>query len=101
MTDVFAVHDEIAAAIAGALQVKLTGKPATARAHEPNLPAYEGLLKGTSQYFKFLPESLARAELHFKEAIALDPQWAFPYCSLGGQYYYLGFVGLRPIGRDS
>ena len=29
LTDVFAVQDEIAAAIAGALQVKLTGKPAT------------------------------------------------------------------------
>src|SRR5271155_1368327 len=44
MTDVFAVQDEMAAAITGALQVKLTGKPAT-RTHEPNLPAYEAFLK--------------------------------------------------------
>ena len=54
MTDVFAVQDEIAAAIAGALQVKLTGKPATARPHEPNLPAYEAFLKGRHQYSKVI-----------------------------------------------
>jgi serine/threonine-protein kinase len=99
LTDVFAVQDEIAAAIAGALQLTLTGKPSTARAHEPNLPAYEELLKGRYQYFKFSPEGHARAEEHFKQAIALDPQWADPHSALGAQYYHLGFVGLRPISE--
>ena len=51
LTDVFAVQDEIAAAIAGALQVKLTGKPATTP-HEPNLPAYEAFLKARHQFLK-------------------------------------------------
>ena len=55
LTDVFAVQDEIAAAIAGALQVKLTGKTDSAR-HEPNLPAYEAFLKGRHQYYKHCPK---------------------------------------------
>ena len=46
MTDVFAMQDDIAAAIAGALQVKLTGKSPTSRPHEPNLQTYEAFLKG-------------------------------------------------------
>src|SRR5271168_1391513 len=38
MTDVFAVQDEISAAITGALQVKLAAKSPIPRTHEPNLP---------------------------------------------------------------
>jgi TolB-like protein/Flp pilus assembly protein TadD/predicted Ser/Thr protein kinase len=97
MTDVFAVQDEIAAAIVGALQGKLTGKPATARPHEPNLPAYEALLKGRQHFCKASPEGYARAEEYFKQAMALDPQWAEPHSALGGQYCTLGAIGLRPV----
>jgi len=52
MTEVFAVQDEIAAAIASALKVTLTGKPAEAR-HEPNVAAYEAFLKGRHHYYQF------------------------------------------------
>ena len=96
LTDVFAVQDEIAAAIAGALQVKLTGKPATARPHEPNLPAYEAFLKGRHQIYKHSPEAFARAEEYFKQAIALDPQWADPHSALGVQYFCLGLLRFAP-----
>jgi eukaryotic-like serine/threonine-protein kinase len=65
LTDVFAVQDEIAAAIAGALQVRLAGKTATAR-HQPNLPAYEAFLKGRQQYFKYTPDSLAKAKDYYE-----------------------------------
>jgi TolB-like protein/Flp pilus assembly protein TadD/predicted Ser/Thr protein kinase len=99
MTDVFAVQDEIAAAIAGALQVKLTGKPATARPQEPNLPAYEAFLKARHQYYKHSPEGYTRAEEYLKQAIALDPQWAEPHSVLGSEYFRLGFFGLRPPGE--
>jgi eukaryotic-like serine/threonine-protein kinase len=96
MTDIFAVQDEIAAAIAGTLQVKLTGKPATARAFEPNLPAYEAFLRGRQQSYKLSPEAHGLAEEHFKRAIALDPQWADPHSYLGRVYFSLGFYGFRP-----
>jgi serine/threonine-protein kinase len=97
LTDVFAVQDEIAAAIAGALRLKLTGKPATGRPHEPNLPAYEAFLKGRHHSYRYSPEAFARAEDYYKQAIALDPQWAGPHSALGYQYFLLGGVGLHPM----
>jgi eukaryotic-like serine/threonine-protein kinase len=99
LTDVFAVQDEIAAAIAQALQVKLIGKRSTARPHEPNLRAYEAFLKGRHQSQRYSPEAFAMAEDYFKQAIALDPQWADPHSALGGQYFVLGFFGLRPMSE--
>ncbi len=97
MTDVFAVQDEIAAAITGALQVKLTAKSPTARPYEPNLPAYEAFLRGRQQVYKISPEAFARAEEYFKQAIALDPQWADPHSYLGSLYFLLVISGLRPL----
>ena len=96
MTDVFAVQDEIAQAIAGTLQIKLTLKPATARAFEPNLPAYEAFLRGRHQSYKLSAEAHARAEEYFKQAIALDPLWAAPHAYLGRLYFTLGFYGFCP-----
>jgi len=96
LTDVFAVQDEIAAAIVGALQVKLAPKSPTARTHEPNLPAYEAFLKGRQQHSKQSLEAFARAEEYFKQAIALDPHWAVPHSYLGRLYFALGFYILRP-----
>jgi eukaryotic-like serine/threonine-protein kinase len=99
LTDVFAVQDEIAAAIARALQVKLTGKPATTP-HEPNLPAYEAFLKAQHHSHKrSLGVPAARAEEYYKQAIALDPKWAAPHSALGSLYFILGAVGLRPLSE--
>jgi eukaryotic-like serine/threonine-protein kinase len=99
LTDVFAVQDEIAAAISGALQVKLTGKAAASRRHEPNLAAYEAFLKGRHQVHKGSPEVFARAEEYFKQAIALDPQWADSYAHLGALHFSLATFGLRPLSE--
>jgi TolB-like protein len=99
LTDVFAVQDEIAAAIAGALQLNLIEKPSTARLHEPNLPAYDAFLKGRHQAYKYTPEGFAGAEAYFQRAIALDPRWADPHSALGYQYFLLGGLGLRPMSE--
>jgi serine/threonine-protein kinase len=80
MTDVFAIQDEIAVAIAGALQVKLSAKPATRRQHEPNPAAHEAYLKARYHFGKFGPESLARCKEYFEQAIAFDPEFALAYC---------------------
>jgi eukaryotic-like serine/threonine-protein kinase len=97
MTDVFAIQDKIAGAIATALQVKLTCKPVAARTHEPNLAAYEAFLKGRHHFSKRSPEGFARAKGYFEEAIALDPQWADPHSGLATLHYFLGGLGLRPL----
>jgi serine/threonine-protein kinase len=95
LTDVFALQDEIAAAIVGTLRVKLAGPTATARAYEPNLRAYEAFLKARHDQHGLLhrrPEEQGlRIEEYYKQAIALDPQWAEPHSALG-QYYFFGAV---------
>jgi adenylate cyclase len=60
MTDVFAIQDEIAQAIVGALHVQLSPRPGPVR-HSPKLPAYDALLKGRHHMLGVSAESLARA----------------------------------------
>ena len=55
MADVFAIQDEIAQAIAAALQVKLSIGPAAPPRYTPNIPAYEAFLKGIYHGAKFTP----------------------------------------------
>ena len=95
MTDVFAVQDEIAAAIAEALQLKLVGKPAGARRHQPTLPAYEAFLRARHALLKIAPESAARAKQLLEQAIALDIEYAEPYAELGWYYFLQGVMGVR------
>ena len=85
LTDVFAIQDEIAQAIAGALQLKLI--PAPAR-HTPNFPAYEALLKARHHMRSYLPEAFTRAEEYCRHAIALDPEYAAPHALLGFHYFF-------------
>jgi TolB-like protein/predicted Ser/Thr protein kinase len=96
LTDVFAVQDEIAAAIAAALKLKLSGEAAPVHRHTPNLPAYEAYLKGRYYQQKATPEGWARAEEYLRQAIELDPAFGEPHGSLGGQYFLLCANGMRP-----
>jgi serine/threonine-protein kinase len=96
LADVFAVQDEIAAAITGALQVTLAGASAPARQHTPPLPAYEHYLKGRYHYERWTPESMARGQEHFERAIALDPQFALAHAEFGHLFHRLAIYGLMP-----
>jgi serine/threonine-protein kinase len=94
MADVFAMQDEIAAAIAGALEVKLVGTPPQRR-HQPNLQAYETFLRARHEILKVAPDSLARAKQLLEQAIALDPAFSEPHSELGYSYLLQGLIGLR------
>ena len=93
LADVFAVQDEIAAAIAAALQVKLSGN---VQRYKPSLPAYEAYLKGRHHVLKMDTESLALAKNYFEQAIALDPGFALAHCALGIYYLQLALRSLLP-----
>jgi TolB-like protein/predicted Ser/Thr protein kinase len=99
LRDVFAMQDEIAGAVALALRGELIGKPARARLHEPTPPAYEAYLKGRHQFSKRSPEGFARAKEYLEQAIALDPKWPEPHSMLGNLHFYMGGLGLRPLGE--
>jgi tetratricopeptide (TPR) repeat protein len=93
LTDVFAIQDDIAQAIAGALQLKLIAKPAR---HTPNFPAYEALLKARHHLRSIMPEAFTRATEYCEQAIALDPEYAAPHALLGLSYLFAATSG-RPM----
>ena len=99
LADVFAVQDEIAAAIVEILRTKLVRQSTTARFYLPNLSAYEVFLKARhDQQHLFLnasSEQCARIEEYFRQAIALDPLWPEPHSALAHQYFAYGAAGMR------
>ncbi len=97
MTDVFAVQDEIAVAITGALQAKLALAPGERHRYAPSLPAYEAYLKARHHWAKQTRESLARSKECYEYAIALDPKFALAHVGLAEYWLLLaGGAGLVP-----
>jgi serine/threonine protein kinase/tetratricopeptide (TPR) repeat protein len=96
MADIFAMQDEIAAAIAGALKVKLAPGP---ERRTPSLPAYEAYLRYRSYQWKFTPEASQRSRDYLEQAIALDPEFALPYVGLADHYFALSTVGALPAAE--
>jgi TolB-like protein/predicted Ser/Thr protein kinase len=82
LADVFAVQDEIAAAIAGTLRDKLGGERPAARQYKPSLAAYEAYLKGQYQLSKYTAEGISRSRQLFEQAIRLDPKYVKPRLAL-------------------
>jgi serine/threonine protein kinase len=94
LADVFAVQDEIATAIVGALKLKLARE--APRHYTPKLPAYEAFLKGRHQFLKYTSEALARSKEYFEQAAALDAAYADPHMALAFSYLHLAVEGVRP-----
>jgi len=84
LDDVFAVQEEIASAIAEALRVTLS--PAETEKLGQDKPkdakAYDLYLKGREQYNRYSKESLNEALKLFKEAIAVDPNYALAWAGV-------------------
>ena len=99
MEDVFAVQDDIAAAIALALRIKLGGKAEAMRPYRPKLPAYEACLKGRYYLMKNTPDALVQAKAYLEQAISLDSAYAEPHAELGAMYLIQSAWELRPVSE--
>jgi TolB-like protein/Tfp pilus assembly protein PilF len=97
LADVFAVQDEISAAISEALQVKLSPQAAATPRYEPKLPAYEALLKARHFHWKVTAESMDQAKQFYEQAIALDPQFALAQALYSDYLFGRTTVGLSPL----
>ena len=95
LSDIFAVQDEISAAIARALRVKFSRDAAPER-YTPKLAAYEAYLKARYLQAKVTPESLELARRCYEQASELDPAFGMAHAGLG--YYWLS---LAHFGRHS
>ena len=96
MADVFAMQDEIAQAIAAALQVQFSPSTGPHRKYTPKLDAYEAVLKGRYHLLRNMRESLNRAREYFEQAVALDPQYALAHSDLGSYFLVAAVFGLAP-----
>lgn len=85
LSDIFAVQDEIARAVVGALQVKLG--PAHAQRRPATVQAYQQYLIAREAYARYSQEGLVMAREAYERAVALDagyaPAWAGLSIALG------------------
>ncbi len=103
-TQVFAVQEEIAAAMAQTLRVRLT--PTSTRRPTQSLEAYHLFLKGRYFWNKRLNDDLRKAIALFEQSIALDPEYAAAHAGLADSWIVLAKLGVEdpsramPFARD-
>ena len=88
MSDLLATQREIATEIANKLQLKLSGeneKTLTKR-YTDNNDAYQLFLKGRFHFARRNRSDVERSVEYFKQAIALDPNFALAYSALADSY---------------
>ena len=95
--DVFAIQDEISAAIVRTLEATfLGGHPAGALTHTTGVDVYELYLKGRFFWNKRTEAHLGRAVDLFTAALAKDTRYAPAYAGLADAWAVLGTYGARP-----
>ena len=98
MTDVFAIQDEISAAIVDRLKLSLGGQRA-ARRPWPKLAAYEAVLEGRYYWYRFTSADLTKALECFERAVAIDPDYAEAHVGLAHYYVQLAGISLAEPGK--
>ncbi len=98
LEDVFAVQERIAQAIVDVLQVKLLGpaRQALVVPSTEDVRAYELYLKGRYCWNKRSEDGVTRGIQFFREAVALDPDYALAHVGLADSFNILGFYDLLP-----
>ena len=97
LSDIFAVQDEISAAISGALRVTLSG--GVLARYQPKLPAYEAYLKAKHHLGNVTPESMELARRCYESAIELDPQFGLAHVGVGFYWLAMAIFGQCPAGE--
>lgn len=82
LSDIFAVQDEIARSVAGALQVTLLGSKEASK-ETNSIDAYNSYLLGRYFYGRQTRESLEKAVSYYEQAIKLDAEYARAWAGLG------------------
>lgn len=97
-TNIFEVQDSISQEVARRLVVQLTGEEQRqlAKRYTDNAEAYQLYLKGRFFWNKFNEDGLNKAIDNFKQAIAIDPNYALAYTGLSVSYNVQGALGVVP-----
>ena len=100
LDDIFAIQDEIAAAVVGQLKVTLLDDAPTVEETDPQ--AYALYLQGRHLRRQAIYEEngLVKAQALLQQALEIDPGYAAAWVELGSVYYGLAMLMLRPNGED-
>lgn len=92
-TDIFDLQDSISKRVVRALQVSLTPQEEQRITNRPktNTEAFQAFQLGVYYHAARSKESLQKAEEHFKQAIALDPNYARAHAMLADTYNMLRY----------
>jgi DNA-binding winged helix-turn-helix (wHTH) protein/TolB-like protein len=86
-SNLFAVEDRIAEAVARELAVRFHGSSAH---HKPDPAAYEAYGAGRYLWTKRTPEELKQSVEHFRRALTLDPKFAQAHAGLADAWSAIG-----------
>ncbi|MFK7956079.1 MAG: tetratricopeptide repeat protein [Lysobacterales bacterium] len=97
--NVFAIQDEISREVVAALKGGLLAQDSAeiSERYEPSLEAYNALLRGREQLAMRTPESVKKAEAHFREALSFDPQYPRALVNLGDSLIMQEEYGTAPL----
>lgn len=95
LTDVFAVQDEIATAIALKLRLSIDQHGVIAKPRSTNIEAYEEFLRGRSYVYR-LGHHFFKAIDHFQNAIEIDDHFALAHAGLAEALVLAGYYGIVP-----
>ncbi len=95
MEDIFTIEDEISLAIVDKLKVRLLSeeKEKLTKRYTDNLEAYSLYLKGRYYWNSLTPEGWEKSYECYRQAIAIDPNYALAYAGLAIWHGSLGFWG--------
>jgi len=89
--DIFAIQDEISAAVVKALKVSLGSDEAQRLSQRAtsDIQAFDLYLLGRHEFEKRRPEALEKAVAHFQQAVMTDPDYALAYAGLADSWMFL------------
>jgi serine/threonine-protein kinase len=93
LIDVFAIQDEIAAAIATELRMTLT-RQEPAKAPTIHFAAYEAVLEGRYHFYRFAPADQAASLACFEKALVIDPDYAAAHLGIALYHWGQMFAGM-------
>lgn len=99
LDDIFAVQDEIAQAIVGALKITLTNEeqPQMQSRSTTNVDAYNKYLLGRHLWNQRSPATLLRSTKPLKEAVIMDPGYGQAWAALADAYVLIPEYGAGTI----
>ena len=96
MENIFAVQDDIAGSVAGALKVALEGGQ-TPKAQQTNPEAYNAYLQGRYFYDRRSKEDLEKAIGYYEQALQIDPNYARAWVGLSEAHSRQADSGYVPV----